>query len=226
MLWIGLNFIKQLDPQRKWSHSTLLSLNCSQRLSAEQETVFISKNHFHKLKCLLNLDISSQSSGSQHLLSVLYCNGLRMGCPCSVYCWCCHQGYLTRKCIWSCHFLVEKPSPFLFSWVALCLALILFQAPFFFSLPAGKPDTPVPMNILPIPQNAWLCLWRCMHFLSHCQRNHLVIFQISHLQRNFLYMSTFPLGTFRWFWDLHKLVALYSILYQIYRKRTQILYSK
>lgn len=101
-----------------------------------------------------------------------------------------------------------------------------FPGPFFFSLPAGKPDTPVPMNILPIPQNAWLCLWRCMHFLSHCQRNYLVIFQISHLQRNFLYMSTFPLGTFRWFWDLHKLVALYSILYQIYRKCTQILYSK
>lgn len=102
-------------------------LNCSWRLTAEQETV---KNHFHKLKCCLNLDISSQSFGSHHLLSVLYCSTLWMGIPAintSIV------PVATRVIVWKSvpdhviHviFLSKNFYWFLFSWGDLCLALIL-----------------------------------------------------------------------------------------------------
>ena len=153
---------------------------------------FISKDHFHKL----NVSWIWTFPARAWLPSSFICLILQWplnGCPCYIYCPHCHQGYLARKCIWSCHFLVEKPflkhGHFLLS---RSLALILLQALYFsYSM----------QTWLSSPNKCLISASKCMTvslkmyvFSLLLSYKLLIIFQFFYLQRNPFYACQhFPL---------------------------------
>lgn len=139
-------------------------LNYSQRLSAEQETVFNPQESLSQTEMSLEFGHFQPELWLSSSFICLLLQWPLNGYPGDAYCPCCHQGYCTEKCIWSCRFLFRNLRWFLFSWGALCLASILLQFLFLPSSTCTWPSSPGEC----VMQDAWRSLCRRVRFPSLC----------------------------------------------------------